>query len=672
MKLFLKIVAGIVALLVVAAGAGIVLLKNTDFNQYRGLIAEQVSKATGRQLAIAGDFELAVSLIPTAAVADVTLANAPWGSRPEMVRLKRLEAELELLPLLSGEVRLRRVVLVDADILLETDDKGLGNWVFVKAAGEAAPAGERRLPVVNQVTIEDALVTYRNGVTGKTQSLALDRLAFDAADEASPIALDIEGAVNDNPIAIAGTIGALSTLMSGQPVRLDLAIAAGGAKGTVRGDVARPMQGEGIELAIAVEGDNLAELSALAGGALPPVGPYSLSARLTDPSGAYKLDGVKVRLAGSDLAGEMIVTVEAGRARVSADLTSSSLDLGDFGVEPKGAGPARTDGRVFSDAPLPLAGLGAIDASIKLGARKIVHRAVALDDVALDVALDGGKVALSRFAAGLAGGSFSLSGAVDGSRRPAAINVKLKARGVEAGALLQTLGLSDALAGGKANLDLDVAGRGDSVRQLMAGLGGTVHFDMGSGRIDNDFAKIMLADIFQLVSTGGADISNLNCVVSRFAIKDGVATARGLVIDTPGATILGSGQVNLATERLELRFEPSAKETNLVNLAVPVNLGGTLAAPKASPDAAAVAVGVAGAVVGVATGVGIVGALAGLTAGVEATSDGNPAANPCVAALAADKPAAQQPPAKSTGEKVLDDAGEALDDVGKALKGLFD
>ena len=131
--------AGVV---VVAVGAVATILLTTDFNQYRGLIADELKQATGRDVAIGGDFQLAISLTPTVAVNDVTLANAEWGSRPQMVTLRRLEAEMELLPLLSGEIRIKRIVLVGADILLERDKKGRANWIFGEPEPESAPSAE--------------------------------------------------------------------------------------------------------------------------------------------------------------------------------------------------------------------------------------------------------------------------------------------------------------------------------------------------------------------------------------------------------------------------------------------------------------------------------------------------------------------------------------------------
>lgn len=134
-----KIVVVLVAALVVSLYA---ILQSQDFSQYRGLIEEQARAATGRQLVLAGELDLRLfSLSPALIVDDVTLKNASWGTRPDMVTLQRLEAEVALLPLFSGNLTVKRLVLVAPEIFLETDKKGRGNWIFTpdKAAPTPAP-----------------------------------------------------------------------------------------------------------------------------------------------------------------------------------------------------------------------------------------------------------------------------------------------------------------------------------------------------------------------------------------------------------------------------------------------------------------------------------------------------------------------------------------------------
>ena len=93
-------------------------------------------------MVIGGPIDLEVSLSPALALSDVSLANAPWAKEPQMLAVKRFEAKVELVPLLSKEVRIERIVLSGADIRLETDANGVGNWVFKQGQPAAQPAPE--------------------------------------------------------------------------------------------------------------------------------------------------------------------------------------------------------------------------------------------------------------------------------------------------------------------------------------------------------------------------------------------------------------------------------------------------------------------------------------------------------------------------------------------------
>ena len=128
MKKLKWIVTGLVALLVAVAVAGYVVLSTMDFDYLRPRIEAEAKKATGRDLKIAGQIRVQPSLTPTLAIDRVSFANAPWGSSPEMVTLERFEVEVALMPLLSGDIDIRRLVVVKPKILLETNAEGQANW----------------------------------------------------------------------------------------------------------------------------------------------------------------------------------------------------------------------------------------------------------------------------------------------------------------------------------------------------------------------------------------------------------------------------------------------------------------------------------------------------------------------------------------------------------------
>jgi AsmA family protein len=296
LKTVLLVVVGLLVVLVVAA---VVVVKSIDFNTYKPLIAEQAKAATGRELTIRGNLDLQIGFSPAVVVKDVSFANAPWGSRPEMVKLGQLELEVALLPLIFRQIQVKRLNLVQADILLETDAKGTGNWTFgapAAAPPPKQPTGEKTaLPsvAVQKVRVEKGTLVYRDGKTKQTTTLALDRLDIEAKDITSPLTIDLAAAYNGKAFTLAGTVGALAELQGpSRPYPLKLTLKAGGATVEVDGSVAKPMEAEGLNLKVVAKGAELAEVAKFAGRQVPPIGPFALAAQVSGSPKALSVSGI--------------------------------------------------------------------------------------------------------------------------------------------------------------------------------------------------------------------------------------------------------------------------------------------------------------------------------------------------------------------------------------------
>jgi len=157
----------------------VVAVGTTEINQYKPLIAQKIKEATGRDIRIEGDLDLTGSLSPTVVVEGVSFANAPWGLRPQMVTVKRFEAEVALIPLMKGDLQVKRLILIEPDIFVETDAKGHSNWEFFglrttrepKQPAEADDGGTLALDI-GEIQVKNGQLTFHDGVSGKTVKLA--------------------------------------------------------------------------------------------------------------------------------------------------------------------------------------------------------------------------------------------------------------------------------------------------------------------------------------------------------------------------------------------------------------------------------------------------------------------------------------------------------------------
>ena len=95
MRLRMILFAAFGVLLLTAIGI-VIALATVDFGRFKGPLAAQVAQATGRALSFEGEVSLRLFPRPSLTVKDATLANAEWGSRPHMLRVGLLTAEVEV------------------------------------------------------------------------------------------------------------------------------------------------------------------------------------------------------------------------------------------------------------------------------------------------------------------------------------------------------------------------------------------------------------------------------------------------------------------------------------------------------------------------------------------------------------------------------------------------
>src|SRR6266513_1194566 len=118
---------GVIALILIAAAISVATI---DLHTLIGPVQARVKSSTGRDLTINGPIDLKLSLEPKILLADVTFSNAAGSKVADMVRAKRVEVQVALLPLLSRRFEVVELTLTDPVIVLETDSKGRANWDF--------------------------------------------------------------------------------------------------------------------------------------------------------------------------------------------------------------------------------------------------------------------------------------------------------------------------------------------------------------------------------------------------------------------------------------------------------------------------------------------------------------------------------------------------------------
>jgi uncharacterized protein involved in outer membrane biogenesis len=645
----LKWIAVVVVLLIAAV---VVAVLTVDVNRFKPQIVAAVEDATGRKLDIAEDMKL--SLWPLGVgVKRVSFANAAWGTRPQMATIGEFTAQVDLIALVGGQIKVDRLVLADVDLLLEKDRQGRANWDFAgqKPAAQQQPAqpkeqqaaGSGALPVISDLSLKNVKLAYRDAQSGAKNDVTLSELSIKQAS-GGLLAAKLAAVVDGNEIKADGTLGSLDELMAPtRPWPVKMALTVPGAKATVDGSIAQPMQAGGLTLKLTADIPDLAKLAS-AFGASAPAFPVSLKADMKDLGPQrYALSSIAAKVADSDFAGSAELNLSGAKPAVKADLTSKSLDVtqlmpkdaaatkpaGGTGSSGGGTAAKPADGKIFSADPLPLEGLNAADAQVAYRAERFKAPMVEAQGLAVNLTLKDGVLNLKPAVAALAQGSLNGDITLNGKART--LSAKLDGKGVVLSEYLQKNNITDVVRrGGPTDLALDVSSQGGSVRQLMAGLNGKMVLKVGEGELKEEYVRQALPRLADAVGALGRATAKtkLHCVVTGLDIKAGVVTPKAILAETGSLTMTGDGTVNLGTEQLNLRLVPSSRDTGLAAALPPVMVRGTLADPSFTPDAAAMVKGA----LGTAAGYAALGPLALLSPALG--SGGDDAATACSKAIA--------------------------------------
>ena len=224
-----RVALGSIAALSLLAVLLIAVLTFLDLSFLSGRLESAAAGAFGRRVSIDGLIRLKPSLWPVFVAEEVRIGNPDWASRPDLARVGRLEVQVALLPLFSGELELLAVTLKRADVLLEVKSDDTNNYTFGSREG---PPG---LPDIDTFSIQDSEVGYKTA-EGKLHSCTIGKTKAQNVPE-QPVTL--EGQVDCNGIPLkfsllGGTPEQFASPTAPWPMALTVSIGASDVAGELQ------------------------------------------------------------------------------------------------------------------------------------------------------------------------------------------------------------------------------------------------------------------------------------------------------------------------------------------------------------------------------------------------------------------------------------------------------
>lgn len=594
------LIAGVVLLVLVGAFS-----VPWKMNLVRDKVAQRVEATTGRAFAIEGDVwwrwwggRLTAERL--------RFANPPWAGRPQMLTAERVDATIELLPLLrERRLVVPHVTVLRPDLWLETTADGRFNARFDREQKDERSGVELGIVELDQGLlhfVEKHRDTELQVQIDNNTGAAENKLAAKASGRWRGLAANAQG-VGDPVLRLRDM---------GRPYGLDVSIVVGNTRlkgaGTITG-LARPTA---ADLKIQAEGPTLAEWYRIVNVGLPDTPPYRTQGHVWLADRVWHYDDFNGRVGNSDLAGKVTFEPRPARPFIAGTLVSQRLDLHDFlpiiGKKPPPPTATAAKDKQGRTPPPPKATAppsatllpqwtfsaekwDTLDADVRFDGKTIVNVGkVPFDRMKMHVKLDNRQLMLDPVQFAFAGGELSGKLAIDGRKEPMAARVDMTGRRLRLEELLPIMN-NQRLALGTANAKVALAGRGNSFGRMLATADGEAQMAMGRGQISNLLMEIIDLDGQEALGflIRGDQPVPVRCALIDVGMKDGVMSARNMVFDTNDTIIEATGQANFATEQLDLRIKPVAKDFSLATLRVPFDMKGPFKQPKISPDKARLA-----------------------------------------------------------------------------------
>ena len=633
-----------------------------------------VSSRLDRPVRVGGDFQLYFDPVTIKFRArQMVVANTRWASRPAFFRADLIDSRIAPLSLLFGDrYRLRWLELRNAAVDLEWSRDGSSNtWTFGDPRRKGEPLD---LPLIRRAALTGTTLRYRDPRMQLAADLGFETVKAQDTRFASDVRFSGAGTMRGRPFTLRGGLLSPDEMVTGGRNQLALHAQAGATVLEVSGTLPGATEIEGADLRLITHGPNLARLFDFLGVAIPETRAYRFTSALTKVDGEWRFTHLKGRFGDSDLAGRMTVSQPDDRLLLKAALATRSLDIVDvgpfIGYDPERlaqqgkAGAIQTvDGapRVLPDAPLRVEALRNFDARLRYDIGRIRADNVPVSNIGLTLSLDRSLLTLSPLTFDMSGGHVSSDISINARTQPVRTSYDIRLSPTPMGKLLARWGVEESGTTGTIKARVRMTGLGNTLHDSLSASNGRIAVILPAGSMWARNVQLSELDIGTFITKMFQkklkDPVEINCGLIAFTVRDGVAAADPIIIDTRKNVMLGRGGFSFRNESLDLAFRADGKKFSLFSGQSPIGINGTFARPGIdviSPEL--VARGGAAAALGIAAT-----PLASVLAFVDVGDAKSAACGPVLAGATA---AAQ----RTKGGKPRDDVGHgttAKDEAGK-------
>lgn len=553
-----------------------------------------VTALTQRNTAIEGDFQLYFAPFSIRFHAQgLTIANPAWAQKRSLFTARQVDARISPLSLLFGKRRFYYLMLNQATIELEWNRAHDANsWTFSNGK-EGKPLA---FPRVDRASVAGTRLRYIDPRMRFLADLEFDTISSVDARIGKTVGVKGTGRIRDTRFRMKALLYSPDETANRGRNQLSLRAWAGASLIDVKGTLPSVAEIENVPLQVQAGGRDLSDLLAIIDVAIPQTRTYRLKSQLVKDGDVYRFTDLSGTVGNSDVAGRLTIT-NGSRVRLESELNTQRLDIIDAApfigynpdiVEAKGAAAAAAatgaaPNRILPDAVFPVKTIQAFDAALKWKIGVVRSRNVPVSNIDLRLALDKGRLALSPLTFSMARGKVAADIILDARQHPAAVSYDIRLAPTPLAKLLAGYGVTEAGTSGTIHGRIKLEGHGDTIHDSLASASGRIAFIIPQGSFWTRNVQLSELDLgtfaYKMFQGRLKEPVQINCGLIAFNVRNGLAGADPILIDTHKNVISGRGGFSFGTETLEIGVRADGKRFSLFSGQSPVGIGGHFGAP---------------------------------------------------------------------------------------------
>jgi len=271
---------------------------------------------------------------------------------------------------------------------------------------------------------------------------------------------------------------------------------------------------------------------------------------------------------------------------VRARLHSPVLHLADLGLLPDPGTELKNQNKkpaekwLFGQEPIAFEALKEFDLDLDVQLDQVKGIRLEIDKAEARARITDGLLRVDPLRLDAVGGRIEMRLLADARPKVPAVNLDIVANDVDVGDFLSQVEAAVPL-DGKLIMVLRLGSAGRSPRSLAESVEGEFNLAIAQGQVRTSLldATVISPLGWALSQSARRGYSDLNCLVARFEVQDGLAKSIKLLLDTRNVLAVGEGVIDFRNETMNIGVRPRSKRRRVIRLATPFRIQGPLASP---------------------------------------------------------------------------------------------